>query len=146
MSAHIQSWIDGHLAVRERAYQVRGAIELTGGARWPRTTGADVVAIAAVFDRAVRTNGAPGIVRRWLAVRDDLELEALYEPDETYVENHAFWATLEIVAVFLDDIAVPAPAPEVWDALIGEIGGAWRNAGPTENGPLAHFDGIKTFD
>ena len=55
MSAHIQSWIDGHLAVRERAYQVRGAIELTGGARWPRTTGADVVAIAAVFDGAVRT-------------------------------------------------------------------------------------------
>ena len=59
MSNHIHSWIDGHLALRERAYQVRGAIQLDSGARWPRTTGADVIAIAALFDHAARVNGTP---------------------------------------------------------------------------------------
>jgi hypothetical protein len=146
MSAHIHSWIDGHLAVRQRAYETRGAIQLDSGARWPRTTGADVVAIAAVFDDAVHLHGTPGIRLRWRATLADLEREALRAPRDTYVENRTFWATLEAVAIFLDDVAVSPPSPPVWDTLLDEIGADLRNVGPTEDGPIAHFDGIKTFD
>ena len=54
------------------------------------------------------------------------------------------------MCVYLDDIEVPAPEPELWDALIDQLGsvaivGA-RNLGPTEDGPIAHFDNIKTYD
>ena len=77
MSAHIHSWIDGYAAVRARAYETRGAIELDTGARWPRTTGEDVIAIAALFDGAIRVHGTPGIVRRWRATLDQLETGAL---------------------------------------------------------------------
>jgi hypothetical protein len=146
MSAHIYSWIDGHLAVRQRAYETRGAVELDTGLRWPRTTGADVIAIAAMFDDAVRLHGSPGIQMRWRATLADLEREALRAPRETYVENRTFWSSLEVVAIYLDDITVSPPSPVVWDTLLHELGSGHRNAGPTEDGPIAHFDGIKTFD
>ncbi len=149
MSAHIHSWIDGHLAVRHRAYETRGAIQLDSGARWPRTTGADVIAIAAMFDDAILINGTPGIALRWRAMLADLERKALRAPRETYLENRVtFWRTLETVAEFLDDMAVLPPALlKVWDIVaLSEIGNRSRNAGPTEDGPIAHFDGIKTYD
>jgi hypothetical protein len=75
MSAEIHSWIDGHLAVRKRAYETRGATELFTGLRWPRTTGADVMSIAALFDDAVEMFGTPGIRLRWRAARADLQRE-----------------------------------------------------------------------
>jgi hypothetical protein len=146
MSQHIHTWIDAHLAVRTRAYETRGSIQLDSGARWPRTTGADIIAIAALFDHAVRTHATPGIARRWRGTLADLERGALPAPHETYGENRTFWPTLESVSVFLDDVAVAPPAPALWDALISEIGADLRNVGPTEDGPIAHFDGIKTFD
>ena len=49
MTAHIHSWTDGYLALRERVVQTRGLVELDTGARWPRTTGGDVIAIAALM-------------------------------------------------------------------------------------------------
>ena len=146
MSAHIHSWIDGHLAVRQRAYEVRGFVELSGSsARWPRTTGADVVTIAALLDPAQRANGTPGILRRWHATLEDLAREALAAPRATYAENRTFWASFESAAIFLDDVAVMPPAPELWDALITEITAA-RNVGPSTDGPIAHFAGIATYD
>ena len=146
MSANIYSWIDGHLAARRRAYETRGAIELDGGARWPRTIGADVISIAAVFDDAVRTHGPVGIQRRWRETLADIERDALPAPRETYAKNLTFWTTLEVVAVYLDDIMVSPPSPVVWDTLLQEIGATARNAGPKQDGPIAHFDDIKTFD
>ena len=146
MSQHIHTWIDAHLAVRARAYEMRGSIQLDSGAQWPRTTGSDVIAIAALFDHAVRLHGTPGIARRWRATLADLEREALAAPRETYAENRTFWPTIESVSVFLDDVAVAPPTPALWDALIHEIGADLRNVGPTEDGPIAHFDGIKTYD
>ena len=146
MSAHIHSWIDGHLAVRHRAYETRGFVELTGvSGRWPRTTGADVVMIAALVDPAMRANGTPGVLRRWHATLEDLERNALNAPRATYAENRAFWSGFEAATIFLDDMAVMPPAPELWDALIAELS-APRNAGPTTDGPIAHFDGIATYD
>ena len=146
MSAHIHSWIDGHLAVRHRAYETRGFVELSGvSGRWPRTTGADVVMIAALVDPAMRANGTPGVLRRWHATLEDLERNALKAPRATYAENRAFWSGFEAATIFLDDMAVMPPAPELWDALIAELS-APRNAGPTTDGPIAHFDGIATYD
>jgi hypothetical protein len=152
MSAHIHTWTDGHLALRLHAYETRGSVEVnpdtSSAARWPRTTGADVVAIAAIVDPAVRANGTPGVLRRWHATLADLERDALGAPHDTYAGNRMFWAAFESVAIYLDDIAVAPPAPEIWDALLDELSTVVeaRNAGPTEDGPFAHFDGIKTYD
>ena len=145
MSQHIHSWVDGHLAIRERAYETRGSIEIDSGARWPRTTGAVAIAIAALVDPAVRRHGTPGIVRRWHATLADLRRDALRAADETYLDNRSFWPSLESTAVFLDDIAVPPPSPALWDALLAELS-TFRNVGPTTDGPIAHFDNIKTYD
>ena len=55
---HIQDWSDAFVVLKHRAEEVRGFIELNPGTpereRWPRTTGADVVAIAALVDQHVR--------------------------------------------------------------------------------------------
>ena len=146
MSTHIHSWIDGYMAARARAYDARGAIELDTGARWPRTTGSDVIAIAALFDGPIRDHASPGVLRRWRATLDDLEVSALTAPHATYAANRSFWTSLEVVAVFLDDMAVDPPVQPLWDALLAQIGAQPRNAGPSGDGPFGHFDNAKTFD
>lgn len=147
MSAHVHNWIDGYLALRARAYETRGSIELDSGARWPRSTGEDVIAIAAMFDRAIRLHGTLGIIRRWRAILAELEHEALSAPHATFRDNRAFWSSLETAAVFLDDLAIETPAPTLWDALIEQLGiEVARNAGPSGDGPFGHFDDIKTYD
>src|SRR5438445_12048259 len=110
MTAHIYNWSDGYVAVRHRAFETRGFLELDTGARWPRTTGEDVVAIAAIFDPSVRRHATPGVMRRWRATLADLEREAMAAPRATYTENRRFWSSLEAAAVFLDDVAVSSPA------------------------------------
>jgi hypothetical protein len=144
MTAHIHSWSDGYLAARYRAFETRGLIELDSGARWPRTTGEDVVAIAAMFDPAIRTHATPGVMRRWRATLGDLEQGAVASPHATYAENRTFWSSIEAAAVFLDDMAVTPPAPALWDALLDQIGAHHRNAGPSSADPF----GLKatTFD
>ena len=147
MSTHIHSWADGYLAVLARAFEMRGSIELDTGVRWPRTTGEDVVAIAALFDHSVRAHASPGVVNRWLVAMRDLETVALAAPHDTYAENRTFWATIQMVSVFLDDLAVEAPPQALWDALIAQLGEhGHRNAGPSGDGPFKHFDNVKTFD
>lgn len=145
MSSNIHSWIDGHLALRQRAYETRGGIELEDGSRWPRTTGADVVAIAALVDPSARAHGTPGIRRRWRGALLDLQREALHAPHDTYALNRSFWSTLESVVVFLDDVAATSPDPALWDALVEELA-TYRNVGPSADGPIAHFENIKTYD
>jgi hypothetical protein len=136
MTAHIHSWIDGYLAARYRAFEMCGSIELDTGARWPRTTGEDVLAIAALFDPAIRDHATPGVLRRWRATLTDLEREAVLAPHATYGENRTFWSSLEAAAVFLDDMAVTPPAPALWDALLDQIGVNVRNAGPSAADPF----------
>lgn len=143
----IHTWTDGYLATRYRAFETRGFIELDSGERWPRTTGEDVIAIAAMFDRAIKTNGTPGVQSRWHAALVDIEAEAVQSPHKTYFANRTFWSTLEAVAVFLDDVAVSAPAEPLWNALMTAIGAhAPRNVGPSGDGPFKHFENVKTFD
>ena len=147
MTTHIDTWTDGYLALRYRAFETRGFIELDTGARWPRTTGEDVIAIVAFFDHAVKSNGTPGILSRWHATLADLEAEAVSSPHKTYFANRAFWSTLELIAVFLDDMAVSPHAQPLWNALIATIGAhSARNVGPSGDGPFKHFDNVKTYD
>ena len=54
----ISTWLDGYLKLRHRAIADRGWIELDDGARWPRTTGEQVAAIAATFTPAIQIGRA----------------------------------------------------------------------------------------
>jgi hypothetical protein len=145
----ITTWLDGYLELRHRAFTARGAIELDDGTRWPRTTGEQVAAIAAAFTPAIRTNAAPRVVTRWRGVLADIQHDALADLHDTYIGNRTFWATLEAVAVYLDNLALRPPAMRAWSALFAIIDAGDdgpRNAGPSGDGPFKHFDGIQTFD
>jgi len=146
----ISTWLDGYLELRHRAFADRGAIELPDGTRWPRTTGEQVAAIAATFTPAIRANAAPKVVRRWRATLADIQRDALADLRDTYINNRTFWATLEAVAVYLDNLALRPPATRAWLALFSIIESsdatAPRNVGPDGDGPFKHFDGIQTFD
>ncbi len=145
MTPSIHNWIDGYLAVRARAFERRGFIELDSGATWPRTTVADAIEIAAMFDASIRAHGAPGIARRWNAVFADLAA-ALGSPLATFSGNRSLWSTLEIAAVFLDDVTVAAPEPRLWSALLAQLAGSTpRNVGPSGDGPFKHFENAKTY-
>jgi hypothetical protein len=130
----IPNWTDGFVAVRHRAIATRGAIELDDGPKWPRTTGDDVVLIAALFDPSVRALHASsaGLVRRWRAELDAIERMALAAPGDTYGDNRAFWSTLEVAAVTLDDQAAPVPNSDAWQRLLDELGTRPRNASADE--------------
>lgn len=146
----ISTWLDGYLELRHRAFADRGAIELPDGTRWPRTTGEQVAAIAATFTPAIRANAAPKVVRRWRATLADIQRDALIDLHDTYINNRTFWATLEAVAVYLDNLALRPPATRAWLALFSIIESsdatAPRNVGPDGDGPFKHFDGIQTYD
>ena len=146
MSHHIHSWIDGHLAVRERAYETRGAIELDPrralAAHDRRRCRRDRRGVRPACARTAR----PASLRRWRALLDDLERERAARARRDVRREPRVLDDPRMVAIFLDDVAVPPPAPTLWDALIDEIGGAGATPGRREDGPFAHFDGIKTYD
>ena len=120
--------------------------------RWPRTTGGDVISIAAVLDATLREQplrfGGHGLARRWRACADDLEHLALVAPSSEYVENRSFWQTLQPVCVYLHSQRALLPPAELWDALLAELAEPLelRNVGPKGDGPFQHFDGVKTYD
>jgi hypothetical protein len=137
MNPHIHSWTDGFVALREHAFATRGAVELDTGAKWPRTTGDDVVTIAALFDPSLR---------RWRGVLDEIKHEALAAPVDTYGENRSFWNTLEVAAITLDDHAYPLPTATSWRRLLHEVGGhGTRNAG-SDVPPFGPFPGAQHLD
>lgn len=147
MTTDIETWTDGYLVLRQRAIEARGLVDLDGGASWPRTTGEDVIAIAALFDAALKEHATPGTAARWAAALADLETGALTSPHTTYFANRAFWSTLEIAAIYLDSVEAMVPAQPIWNALLGAVGAhGVRNAGSIADGPFKHFDNVKTFD
>jgi hypothetical protein len=153
MSIEITTWLRAFFAMQASAMESRGFVEVDVGddnvERWPRTSGHDVVAIAAILDPYLRETplrfGGHGIARRWRSVVDDLERFALAEPREEYVENRAFWHALPAVCVYLHSEGAPVPSPEVWDALRALLNdaAAFRNVG--KDSPFKPFD-VKTWD
>ena len=151
MSNLIHNWTDAYLVLKDRAEEVRGFIELHPGTgeleRWPRTTGADVVAIAALVDSEVRAlRMALGLMRRWEACLGDIERYALASPGEPYRENRALWRCLARVSVHLDSVDAPLPDPHMWSVLLDELGLvlALRN-GPKGDGPFKPFADATRF-
>lgn len=150
----IRSWADGYAALRTRAEFLRGTIELNPGTtlaeRWPRTNGADAIAIAAFLDPHLRTRAfrRSGLVRRWNACMRDLETHAISQMGETYFENRSFWRCVASVAAYLASVESPVPSQAQWNALLGPYGQIveYRNVGPKGATPFKQFDGVKTFD
>jgi hypothetical protein len=145
MNTDIHSWTDGYLALREHALETRGAVELDSGARWPRTTGDDVVNIAALYDTSVSDAATPGLLRRWHGALDAIKHEALTAPTTTYAENHEFWKTLAIATIALDDDAQPVPPNASWQRLLRAVGhGVQRNASAADSVPFGPFPDAHT--
>ncbi|HEY5934513.1 MAG TPA: hypothetical protein VIU61_07760 [Kofleriaceae bacterium] len=146
------TWTDLYIELRTRAESVRGFIALdTGRARWPRTTGADVLAIVATIDPHVRrlrpSDQALGIQRRWRTCVRDVGRFALPALGESYPQNRELWTIIAAVFVHLSSIDAPLPDPDIWGVLLDELGEvlAIRNAGPRADGPFKHFENIKSF-
>lgn len=143
----IRTWSDGYLELRRRIMADRGAVALSDGTRWPRASGEQVAAIAAVFTPALLSNAAPNVLRRWRGIIADIQQEALPRLCCVYRHNRSFWATLEACALHLDDLALCPPAQGAWVTLFALLrAGTPRNVGPSSDGPFKHFDGVQTFD
>ncbi len=124
MSNAIHTWVDAYVATVHHLEASRGNVELEGASgvrRWPRTTGHDVIIVAALLDKQLRyapyTFGVESLHRRWRACLDDLERYAWPEPRNAYPENRAFWSTAIAVCVHLDAATVPPPEAAFWEAL-----------------------------
>jgi hypothetical protein len=144
----ISNWTTGFLAFRERASELRGWF-YSDDARWPATTGADVLAIVALVDPVIHEIAIDaGVEHRWDVALDDFARLGLGAVDATYLENEPFWSTLAAVCVYLDSIAAPMPIARAWHVVIDQLGelalaAGVRNAGA--DSPFHTFD-AKTYD
>lgn len=126
MPIPITSWLRAFFALQECATDSRGSVEIPNGdddpIRFPRTTGGDVLAIAAAIDPYLRQQplrfGGHGVGRQWRACVDDLERLASPAAPSDYRENRAFWHALPAVCVYLHSQHSPMPPPATWDALL----------------------------
>jgi hypothetical protein len=128
MAIPITSWLRAFFALQQSAMDGRGFVEIPNGddepLRFPRTTGNDVLAIAAALDPFIRQQplrfGGHGVGQQWRACVDDLERLASHAE---YAENRAFWHALPAVCVYLHSQRSPMPPPAVWDALLAQLAG-----------------------
>jgi hypothetical protein len=138
-----RTWTEGLDALRERAEEVRGVVE-DDGASWPKTTNGDVITIASVIDPSLKARfQSTDLGQRWEIVRDDAWRASIAPNKSTYSKNREFWAAVTDVCQYLDE----APVPDLWGVLADHLGDKeLRNAGPAQDGAVARFDGIKTYD
>jgi hypothetical protein len=92
--------------------------------QWPRTCGADVVAIAALMDPALASaaleTGGHGIERKWRRCTHQLAENAIREPMREYRHNREFWSTLASIAAYLASVDAPVSEP-MWQALLSDL-------------------------
>jgi len=122
MSIQITSWLRAFFALQAGAMESRGFIELNAGeddaVRWPRTIGADVIAIAALVGPFVRERRQQPLARRWVAAIADIDQFAATAPEAEYVANQSFWALLPSICVYLHAEHAELPAPEALTAVL----------------------------
>jgi hypothetical protein len=125
------TWNDAYHDLWMQAAQSRGTVTATGGLagaswpmtlpEWPRTTGADAIAIAAVIDPILSAMspcaGISAVTRLWQRAIVDLDRAAVPSPSLEYAHNRTFWSTVLTVAAYLSTFAAPVPSDEIWDAL-----------------------------
>ncbi len=151
MSLDINTWIRAYRALEATASASRGTTS-NGVTRVPSTTCSDVIAIAVIVDPYVRALSPQffrdALLRRWIALLDDLRDHALITPTRTYPENSSFWSGLSAVCIGLEFDDAPLPSARTLDSLLTEIADVpdLRNMGPKSDGPFKHFDNIKTYD
>ncbi|HEU4733446.1 MAG TPA: hypothetical protein VFT22_36385 [Kofleriaceae bacterium] len=129
------AWNDAYHELWNQAAHHRGVLEAFGESpdpalhhlvpQWPRTSGSDVVAIAAVIDSVLRAmpreSGGHGVERRWRRCMSDLYDAALRDPRREYPHNRDFWSALTSVVAYL--VSIDAPVPEAtWQTLLAELG------------------------
>jgi hypothetical protein len=145
----ILTWSDLYFQLWTQAAQSRGTITSMAGPasaegystvpEWPRTNGADVIAIATLVDPILGAlplrPGGYGITRLWQTAVIELEGNAFAEPSAEYAHNRSLWSTLLAVAAYLDTMDAPLPSEEALETLLD---GLWspveyRNAaGPAQ--------------
>ena len=107
-----------HRGLREVSDQWHGTTLLR---QWPRTCGADVIAIASVVDpilRAAPTEpGGPGTEHKWRRCDRELASVALRDPNHEYHHNREFWSALVSSVAYLASVDEPVPGP-MWQALL----------------------------
>jgi hypothetical protein len=152
------TWNDVYQQLWIQAAQSRGTVtsvgDMPGAARystlpeWPRTTGADVIAIASLVDPILSETplrpGGYGITRLWQTQVIEIEGIAFPNPATEYVHNRAFWSTLLAVAAHLATMGAPAPDDDAWETLTGAL---WSPAIEYRNaaGPTSHTLTAATF-
>ena len=123
--AYHQLWshVAHHRGMREAIGELPGPTLSQSLRQWPRTCGADVLAIAAVIDPVIRAapreTGGHGVERTWLRCLHALDA-ALREPTREFRHNRQFWSALASIAAYLASVDAPVPE-EVWPALLTEV-------------------------
>lgn len=143
------TWNDVYHELWIQAAQSRGTVtsvgEVPGATRygtlpeWPRTTGADAIAIASLVDPILSATplrpGGYGITRLWQTAVIEIESIAFLEPAAEYVHNRALWSTLLAVAAHLSTMGALVPDEDAWQTLLATLWSPaieYRNAiGPT---------------
>ena len=147
------TWNDVYHELWLQAAQSRGTVtsvgELPGATRystlpeWPRTSGADAIAIASLVDPILSATplrpGGYGITRLWQSAVIEMEAVAFPMPTAEYIHNRALWSTLLAVAAHLSTMGAPVPDEATWEAVLGTLWSpavAYRNAsGPPSTPP-----------
>jgi hypothetical protein len=139
----IESWTQAYIQLRRCAEAARGVADSEALA-WPRTTGADVLAIGAPFHgyvHAVEPDAPSGVAvaRRWRQAMLAVERAAVIAPEAVFPGNRMFWSALASLCAFLDAVYAAPPERATWTTLLdrfarsakGERVTSWSAPGST---------------
>jgi hypothetical protein len=121
----LNSWIDLYRALRDAAEATRGVDDPSTltlePAGWPRTTGLDALALASLFDPAIRRYAHRSLVERWRIETDRLARETSDTLMGPYSGNRSLWMTLSVAAGTLYQCSAALPAAEASQAVLREL-------------------------
>jgi hypothetical protein len=150
----IRDWTDAYVSLKNHAEATRGAIEsdlhVGDRQRWPRTTGDDVLCIAALLDPCVHSLlehgrfGTASVAHHWRACLRDLERWAVPHPQAEYLDNRRFWDDLLTIMVHLSSAFERLPTQAEWDQLLASFHAPLRNAVPKDV-PFGPFPSVADY-